>query len=268
MVGAVEFIVILVFLYAVECFVKLGPHDLVFQAMAASRYRLQKPFLYPSNGNWGWLFLNPFRPVAMPFCSPQATFVLAEDGVLVNLSGEPVLLYYQDCTGALSAGDEVQIGPHFRLSPPTFATAETSAREIAAIAALDPTERRSWISANIDKSFNIELLKERIDVFRSATAKLRTVATVNCISVFVLFPALVLFVGLRAVIIPAAVLTFLLSATTAALSARVWDQFYGDRPSAEKWILIGKMVLYPVSALRPIEFLSLPLLLGRCPARS
>ncbi len=261
MVGAPEFIVILVVLYALECFVKLGPQDLVFQARLTSRYRLQKPCLYPGNGNWGWLFLNPFRPTSMAFCSPQATFVLAEDGVLVRQSGELVFIHYKDCAEVLSRGGQIQIGLHYRFSPPAFEDALRSARDIAALAALNPAERRLWINAKIEKSLNGGLLQDRIDAFWSATRKLRTVASANCVGAFLLFPISVWFAGLRAAIIPAAIIAIVLSAATAALSARVWDQFYGDRPSAEKWMLIGKMVLYPVSALRPIEPLSLPLLI-------
>lgn len=206
MVGAIEFVVVVLVLYTIECFVKLNPKDLLFQTGWSSRYRARKPFLYPSNGNWGWLILDPFRPTAVAFLSPSRS-----------------------------------------MPPPLVSAAEQE-------------QERTWLSAKIAHSLDVQGLQRTVDHFLLETKTLRAVVTANCLSTLVLFPIMVAIVGLRAAILPAAVIAILLSVVTAAVFAKIWDDFYSDKSPTDKWGAVIKMVLYPVSSLRCIEALSLPLL--------
>ena len=67
MVGAPDFLFVLALLYFLECFRQLRPGELVLDRTIRGKYRVRAPIFYPSN-RWGWVILNPFRPLGGSFC--------------------------------------------------------------------------------------------------------------------------------------------------------------------------------------------------------
>src|SRR6186713_771342 len=73
MVGAPDFLFVLAVLYFLECFRLLRPGEMVADRTIRGTYRIREPLFYPSS-QWGWLLLNPFRPLGGAFClrKPEA----------------------------------------------------------------------------------------------------------------------------------------------------------------------------------------------------
>jgi len=182
LIGGVEFAAVLAVLYVLECVIELHPHDLVF-TQSGRRYRARRPWLYPSNGDWGWLILNPFRPAAI------------------------------------------------RL--------------------------RTSVRAASQELLDTRSLSRRVATFRAATRSLRLTISLHATVLLVLCPMAVAVLGLRAILIPAALLSFLLAALTASLFHRAWKQF---GPPQTPWPQLVKMTIYPIASLRALDQLALPLL--------
>jgi hypothetical protein len=60
MLEATDFLAVLIVLYLLECFRVVRPDELVFDRSVSGHW-IRKPILYPTNGEWGWLVLNPLR---------------------------------------------------------------------------------------------------------------------------------------------------------------------------------------------------------------
>lgn len=178
--------------------------------------------------------------------------------------GETRLIPYEDFRSAVDSDGTIRADRRWALStpvsPPTHVDSGALVRQITSLAAIPAHERSAAIDARIAQSLDGKRLRERLQDFESATVSLRVLLRISGIVAFILFPISTLFAALHVVIIPAMALTLLLSGLTAVWTARVWRRFYVERPTSDKWAILAKTMLYPVSALRPLEALSLPLL--------
>ena len=66
LIGALDFIVVLIVLYLLEC-VRIVPSDeRVVDKRIGEGYSIKRPLLYPSE-QWGWIVLNPLKPCGPVF---------------------------------------------------------------------------------------------------------------------------------------------------------------------------------------------------------
>ena len=73
LIGALDFIVILVVLYLLECVRIIRSDELALDKRTGEGYSIKRPLLYPSE-RWGWIFLNPLTPCGPVFCLTAARF--------------------------------------------------------------------------------------------------------------------------------------------------------------------------------------------------
>src|SRR5260370_15481359 len=111
MVSATEFVVVLIVLYLLECFRMVRPDELVFDRTVLSRHWIRKPILYPTNGKWGWIILNPLRPDGPVFSIVPPCYAVTSVGVLALSEGpDQFKLYSFDscCDSRVDADSKVR----------------------------------------------------------------------------------------------------------------------------------------------------------------
>jgi len=226
MVGSLEFVVVLLALYLLECLRTTRPDELIIDRRLWSGFRVKRPVLYPSNGEWGWVLLNPFRPDGPMFSMLPASYAITRFGILAFASAS-----------SPEAGAAVAL--EGELSGLTDDERAVRARE---------HERRRLDVADIRRA--CEELEGRVSTLRDAAPALLALC-------LVVFPACVFLFGLRATLVPALAVVVVCSAGCAVLYHRAATAL--PPPTLSKISLWGKctkLVLYPVAALRCVDLLT------------
>ncbi len=255
MVGAADFIVVLVILYICECFRKVCPDELVFDR-SIFRYRIRKPILYPSNGDWGWLILNPLRPDGPVFSLMPPRYALTSLGVLKMCEGDDEFTLLPLDSLASMIGDSTvplkSLGIECRSSGETDALIRTSKQ----LSKAQPEQRTERLKRLRAEPFNTERIEQAYTHLRGHSSLLRWVSIGLFIACFVVFPFLVSLVGLKASLLSLFPVVVFLSIVVAIHYYRAVRVLMPDLPKVDLYGNIAKLLLYPISMLRCTELLS------------
>jgi hypothetical protein len=237
MVTAIDFVVIVVLLYLVECLRKTAPNELVIDRATAHGFKLRVPCTYPSNGEWGWLLLNPLRPGGPVYSLRPASFALTSSGV-ISFGDSPA---------------EFDYVPYTRLNEITF---PVPAEALTELALLPGSERKRRVRMLAEEKLATASINQSAGELQRCTARIRITIVALAVLGFGLFPVLSLAFGLRAMIIPAVIAVVICTVATAVTYYRAWRKL---RPNTARHVVYGalvKFVLYPISALRCVDQLS------------
>lgn len=234
---SLEFVVIVVCLYLVECFRTIAPGGFLIGRTTLSKFKLKAPHLYPSNGDWGWVFLNPLRPDGPMYSLRPSSCGLTSKGVIL-LGDSPSEFRYV----AYSNVEEIK-----QVVPKGVYTE---------IALLPKSERSRRAEACARERMATGVAKKRAQELEQRTKGLRRASLAWAALCFIFFPLGAAAFGLRATLIP-----LLIAATACSMSISV--AYYRSarvlKPGATRSEIYGsiaKFVLYPISALRSMDHLS------------
>jgi hypothetical protein len=216
MAGEADFLVILTALYLLECFRKVLPGEFVFDRGLGSSHHIRKPLLYPGNGAWGWLILNPLRPAGPVFSAKQPSYALTKLGLLaINRAN----------------GD-------FTLADPGV---------------------KQWDDLD-QRRFNLDGIATACKSLQNQVSWLRYTSKAMFILSFLIFPALVFFVGLTPALLAVLPLVIFLTISSAFLYRRAALLMRPPIPKTDLYGNFVKLLLYPLSILRCVELISYQLL--------
>jgi hypothetical protein len=255
MVGALDFIVVLVILYVLECFRKVCPDELVFDRRIF-RYTIRKPILYPSNGEWGWLILNPFRPDGPIFALTPPRYALTSFGVLTMCEGDDefTLLPVDSLTSMI--GDSTVSLKNLGIEGRPLVGIDELLRASRQLFEARPEQRTERLRSLRAEPFNTENIEQACSILRSQSSTLRSVSMSLFLVCFVVFPCLVSLIGLNASLLwlfPVVVLFAIVVVVYYHRAARV---LMPALPKVDLYGNMAKLLLYPISTLRSTELLS------------
>lgn len=218
--------------------------------------------MYPTNGKWGWVILNPFRPDGPVFSVSPVRYAITRFGILTLDSGvtaEPCLHSFASVLAgargesrlSLETG-HIQVGSH--------AEADQLIQLAAQLAKSEPQRRAKKLGKVLAKTFDVERVEDVCAALQRHASPLRAVSMCLFLVCFVLFPILLAAVGLHVSLVFIIPAVLLLSAVTAILYQRAVRVLMPLTPRIDIYGNMAKFIFYPISALRSVDLISYRLL--------
>ncbi len=264
MVGTIEFVVVLVFLYLFDGFRLARPGDRVFVAGWRGRFHLRRLNFYPGNGSWGWYVLNPLAPVGPAFRFSRQAYALTTDALLVlGPGGDSIAsIPYGQCGSPSIRDGSTVLVQEIAIAVGSAAEALRAVELLRHLSAAAAEERHRTIEAQTSRQFDVRTLESRLAQFQNRTIWIRVFATTMFSLCFFAFPTILFMSDLSRALLAVGPAAFLLGLGSAIAYSRLADELLPELPKIDKFGNCVKLVLYPLSVIRSVELLSFHFLEG------
>lgn len=263
-------LLVLVLLYLSECVIWVKRQSVAFVPASDRRWRVAVPRPWLGNASGGFLFLNPLPPTGQIFLSHLAPISISPSGICAfNLQTLPSGARSPAQTGRFIAFREINNsstdGVYLLVNKERFAKCATSrqARTLATLIGVmskaSPAKREALVPTSIIKQFDTDEAAAALRNGEAIIKPIRWVSAILFLFLFIATPILVVFFGLQSLIIPSAIVMFVLTILTGVLFYRAHRKLYPDETS-ERFESLVKMILCPPVSIRAADILTKNLL--------
>jgi hypothetical protein len=252
MFGLLDFAVVLAVLFLFECARVARPGELILDRGWKGHYILRKPLFYP-NDRWGWILLNPLRPLGPVFGLKPRSYAFTPEGAVV-LRNPGGFLTYKDCSEPRLQEDTLVVfrgGASLRFN---------SAAEAHGFIELLPKAVKGESRQIEEQRLDAKLVSALRAQLQSAGAFLRYLAAAQLLVCFLLFPSVSLLSTVRTGLVIAAPLAFTISLFSALFYKRAGQRLHLRRSKLDYYGNFVKLLLYPIAAIRVMDLVSYDLL--------
>lgn len=260
---------IICFLYITDCFLWIDRHSVAIVSSWWKKWKPAFPSVLFGNGDAGFVLLNPLPPLGLSYVCHLPPVSISPVGICAynsqtlrpggksSQSGKTVL--FTDVKNINSNGKAIIVNDSKFVKCRTESEASVLAHFLSSIASAAQENRESLIRDFFQKALNYESVWSALGAVSEQSRILRLLCNISFFFIFLFTPALVMYYGLKHMIIPLGICFFL-------LSIRISVEFYASHkmlyPQASE-DRIGnflKMILCPPVAIRALDVLANPLL--------
>ena len=263
-------LLILILVYLTDCLIWVKRESVAFVGNWRGSWRLRVPPSWAGNANGGILLLNPVPPAGRVFLSHLVPISISPSGVCAyNLQTLPSEARSPAQTGQFLSFNKIESasvdGVYLLVNKERFAKCAT-ARQAKALASLIPeltkasaSKRERIARAWISKQFAIDEATARLRESEKVIEPIRELSLILFLFLFVVTPILVMNFALLSLVIPVAVVMFIMAIVIGVMFQRAHKQFFPNE-GTERFESLAKMVLCPPVSIRAPDLLTRNLL--------
>jgi hypothetical protein len=272
---AQSLLLILILLYLSDCLIWVKRESVAFASTWSGRWRLRVPPSWAGNANGGILLLNPLPPAGRVYLSHLAPISISPSGVCAyNLQTLPSearspsqtgqFLPFNKINSASADGVLVLIHKERFARWASARRATTLANVLGAVSRASASRRERMARAWISKQFALDeagaLMREGDKVIEP----IRELSLILFMFLFAVTPLLVTTFGLLPLIVPIAVVMFIMSILIGIMFYRAHKRFFPSE-GTERFESMAKMILCPPVSIRAPDLLTRNLLSAYSP---
>jgi len=260
---------ILLFFYLVECIFWLHRISAAFVSFYGRHWHLFFSNKCFGNDNGGFFLANPLPPLGtVYFCSLlpvsfSSTHVCSQiSQTLINdikIEENVKLIKYDEIKSVSTIDKNIFINGDMFVKCSTSTQAIFIKDILLRLISLNNEQRENEIKRIVQETFDVEKARERIETYNDKSYKLRICCNLLFVYIFMIVPVLVYFYGTIKIFILLLALMYLLSISIAIVFYFIHKMFYSAQRS-DRIIDMVKMIIFPPTAVRANDFLSLNLL--------
>ena len=263
-------LLILILIYLSDCLIWVKRESVAFVCTWGGRWRLRVAPSWLGNANGAILLLNPLPPAGRVFLSHLAPISISPSGVCAyNLQTLPTEARSPAQTGQFLPFNKIKSatadGVYLLLNKERFAKCAT-ARQSRTLASLlseltkaPASKRERMAHAWINKQFALDEAAALWRQGEKVIEPIRELSSILFLFLFVVTPILVMSFTLLPLIIPVAVVMFIMAITIGIMFYRAHKQFFPGEGS-ERFESLAKMILCPPVSIRAPDLLTRNLL--------
>lgn len=261
--------VIICFLYITDCFLWLDRQSVAIVSSWWKKWKLEFPSVLFGNGDAGLVLLNPFPPLGLSFTCHLSPVSISPIGICAynsqtlrpggksSQSGKTAL--FTEVKSIYFKEKDIIVNDSKFVKCRTESEASLLSHFLSSIISAAQETRETLIKEFFQKALDHESVWRALKVVSEQTRILRLLCNLSFFFIFLVAPALVMFYGLRHMIIPLGICFFL-------LSIRISVEFYAShkmlylQASEDRIGNFLKMILCPPVAIRALDVVANPLL--------
>lgn len=260
---------ILTGLYAWECLGWIRRGGVAFSSMTGRQWRIQHPTSAVGNHRGGFVFAMPFPPLGSLLIANQLPFSLGPDGALffVSMNMNPRwrpaqsgrFLTWEDIAKLRCEGKMLLFGKEKIHATATTLLAAHFFQLLSTLATLPAEQRESAVQQLLRDAMDTERIATLVENLRAQTRRVRLLANILFVHVFIVAPVLITLIGIQATWLGLVIVMFALTFSIATLFHRVHREFY-PKATDERFTHTLTTALAVATSLRAHDIASRPLL--------
>jgi hypothetical protein len=267
-------LLILILVYLSDCLIWVKRESVAFVSTWGGRWRLRVPPSWLGNSHGGILFLNPATPGRI-FLSHLLPISISPNGICAyNLQTLPSEARSPAQTGRYLPFDKINTtatdGVYLLVNDFRFAKcatprqAKTLAQLIRELVKASTSKRERIVRAWMQKQFAVDEAVARLKAGKAVIEPIQELSLILFLFLFAFTPALMTIFGLLPLIIPVAVVMFILAVLTGIMFYRAHKQLFPGE-GTERFENLVKMTLCPPVSIRAADILTRNLLADYSP---
>lgn len=266
--GITLFFILLIF-YLVECIFWLHRNSAAFVSFTGRHWRLFLFNKYFGNDNGGLFFANPLPPLGKVYlCSllpvsfsgtqvcSQISQTLTDN---IKIEKKVKLIKYDEIKSVSTIDKDVFINEDMFIKCSTTIQTIFIRDILLKLISLNDEQRENEIKRIVQETFDVEKAREKIKTYNDKSYTLRICCNLLFVYIFLIVPVLVYFYGTITLFIVLLALMYLFSISVSIIFYFIHKIFYSAQKS-ERIIDMVKMIIFPPTAVRANDLLSLNLL--------
>lgn len=271
--GITLFFILLIF-YLVECIFWLHRNSAAFVSFTGKHWYLIFFNKYFGNDRGGIFPANPLPPLGKVYICSLLPVSFSKTHVCSQISQTLTNDFKTDKNVKFMKYDEIKsvstIDKEIFINGDMFVKFGTSIQSIfikdilLKLVSLNDEQRENEIKRIVQETFDVEKAKTIIETYNDKSYKLRVCCNLLFVYIFLIVPVLVYFYGTIQLFVILLVFMYLLSISISIVFYFIHKTFYSAQRS-ERIIDMIKMIIFPPTALRANDLLSLNILINYHP---
>lgn len=270
----INLLFILILFYLVECIFWLDRNSVVFVSLFRKNFSLFFSDKYFGNQHGGIYFTNPFPPLGTIYISSLFPISCSVTHISSHISQTFIndsrveknikILNYQEIKSVSEVDRNIFINGEMFVKCGTPIQAIFVKNILLKLVSMIDEQREMELKKIIQKTFDVESAKEKIEVFYDQSYGLRICCNILFMYIFLFVPVLLWHYGTIQLLITSLLAMYLLSIFISINFHIIHKELYPTQKS-ERFIDTFKMIIFPPIAVRAHDMLSRYLLINYHP---
>ena len=256
---------VICFLYITDCFVWLDRHSVAFVSSSWNKWRLVFPSVLFGNADAGLVLLNPLPSSGLSYVCRLLPVSISPLGICAynsqtlrsggKSSQTGITIPFTDIRNVCSEGKSIIVNESRFVKCGTEFQASVLADFLKSVSSAPEENRDSLIRGFFQRTLDDDSAKSFLETVSGQTRILRLLCNITFFFIFLAMPLLVIYYGLRTMIIPVGICSFL-------LSIRISVEFYIShkklypQASEDRIVNLLKVILCPPVAIRAPDIIA------------